>query len=271
VVDEAYGGVAELDPRELVAMKYSVDRTRYIPRMIRGGRGAYGERFTRYQDMISRLYRAIQKVSGCRVIIDSSKEPSYGFILRNLSSIDLRVLHVIRDSRAVAFSWLKKKQRPDVHWKSEIMPRYAPARSIGYWLAFNTLLHSFELSSHPYRRLHYEDFVSDPRGCLNELLSFLGEPPDPLDFLRGDVVDLGTNHTVSGNPMRFERGTVPIRLDTEWRRRMSPRDRRLVTLLTLPHLFGYGYLGGRGRRAWPSMAARPDGGSSPAHHTMPPA
>src|SRR4029453_1715634 len=31
VVDEAYGGFAALDASELVAMKYSVDRTRYIP------------------------------------------------------------------------------------------------------------------------------------------------------------------------------------------------------------------------------------------------
>ena len=261
VFDEAYGGFTALDADNLVAMKYSVDRTRYIPSMIAGSPGAFRQRFADYQEMISRLYRAIQKISGCRVIIDSSKEPSYGFILRSLSSIDLHVLHVIRDSRAVAFSWLKKKRRPDVPWKNEIMHRYSTSRSIGYWLAFNTLLHSFELSGGRYRRLHYEDMVTDVRGSLNEILSFLGEPSEGFGFLRDNVVDLGTNHTVSGNPMRFERGPTAIRLDTEWRREMSRRDRRLVTLLTLPHLLGYGYLSGRGRPPLLPTASR-DGGSA---------
>jgi hypothetical protein len=46
---------------------------------------------------------------------------------------------------------------------------------------------------------------------------------------------------VSGNPNRFQSGPVRLRPDDEWISRMRPRDKTLVTLLTLPLLARYGY------------------------------
>jgi hypothetical protein len=57
---------------------------------------------------LQQLYRAIQCVSGARVLIDSSKVPTYGLILSRTSDIHLSVLHLVRDSRAVAYSWLRE-------------------------------------------------------------------------------------------------------------------------------------------------------------------
>ena len=48
------------------------------------------------------------------------------------------------------------------------------------------------------------------------------------------AISLGENHTVAGNPLRFRRGPLEIRLDDEWRRSMPAADRRAVTLLTWP-------------------------------------
>ncbi len=56
--------------------------------------------------------------------------------------------------------------------------------------------------------------------------------------------ELGPAHTVSGNPMRFTTGQVPITTDNRWRTALPAADRRLVTGLTLPLLAGYGYLRG---------------------------
>ena len=49
-------------------------------------------------------------------------------------------------------------------------------------------------------------------------------------------MDLGEDHTVAGNPIRFRRGEIEVRRDDEWRTRMARRSKALVTALTLPAL-----------------------------------
>ena len=52
-------------------------------------------------------------MSGRSVVIDSSKDPSYAYVLARAPEIDLRVAHTIRDSPAVAYSWAKRVVRPE--------------------------------------------------------------------------------------------------------------------------------------------------------------
>ena len=62
----------------------------------------------RYEAYLVPLYRAIAEVGGARVVVDSSKLPSHAAILRRLDPIDLRMIHLVRDSRGVAYSWQKQ-------------------------------------------------------------------------------------------------------------------------------------------------------------------
>ena len=48
-------------------------------------------------------------------------------------------------------------------------------------------------------------------------------------------------HVGPGNPNRFDTGTVELRQDRAWQKQMKPRDRALVTALTLPLLMRYHY------------------------------
>lgn len=243
VAQRAFGGFERLDAAHMVALARRVDRTRYVPRLLAPGRGAFARRFATYADVARRLYGAIAAESGCRVIVDSSKEPSYGWFLRR-AGFDVRVLHVVRDSRAVAFSWVRKKERPEVHWRRELMDVHAPLKSAGLWLTFNALCAAMARLGCDYRRVHYEDFVADPVAALRPALAMIGVAPAALDGIEGRRLHLTANHTVSGNPMRFAVGEVEVRLDREWRDRMRPADRRLLTALTFPSLLRYGYLGG---------------------------
>lgn len=93
-----------------------------------------------------------------------------------------------------------------------------------------------------YLRIRYEDLVSDPSSTLGHVLEFLGERDKSLDFIKNKVVKLDLNHTVSGNPIRFEQGHMEIRADNEWRNKMDKKDFNLVTFLTWPLLMSYGYL-----------------------------
>jgi hypothetical protein len=50
-----------------------------------------------------RVYDAASSVAGASVLVDSSKHPALAYILRHEPGIDLRVVHVVRDSRARRF------------------------------------------------------------------------------------------------------------------------------------------------------------------------
>lgn len=247
VLQEAFGGIDRLHAERLVKLKGGVDRTRYIPSMLLGAPAAFRRRLAEYGTILTRLYRAIREVSNCRVIVDSSKEPSHGYILRTLAEVELYTVHLVRDSRAVAYSWLKKKQRPEIYWTHELMARYTPFGSSLRWLVFNGLMHGFARSGGRYLRLHYEGFARDPEGALARVLEFLGEPRPKSPLVRGHMLALGVDHTVSGNPMRFAVGEVRIKPDDAWRERLAPADRRLVTACTWPLLLAYGYTPASGR------------------------
>ena len=64
-----------------------------------------------------------------------------------------------------------------------------------------------------------------------------------LDLIEGQAVRLGPSHTISGNPMRFRHGLVPLRLDDAWKEGMPGRRKAVGTAMTFPWLVRYGYVG----------------------------
>ena len=110
VVRDAFGSQPILDVDEIIQLKRSVDRIKYIPwitRSLRVPSGRFGDRLQRYATLLAVLYRSIQKVASAKVIVDSSKDPSFAFVLASIPEIRLSVVHLVRDSRAVAFSWTR--------------------------------------------------------------------------------------------------------------------------------------------------------------------
>jgi hypothetical protein len=223
----------------MMRLQYSGARTRHIPMMLtEGGRRKIRERLGKFLDNTGRLYRAIQSVSGSRVIVDTSKEPAYGYALSMAPGVDLRVLHLIRDPRAAAYSWAKKKPQPD-STEREFMHRKTPTQSAVLWDAWNGAIEA--LWRENYLRLRYEDFIAEPRRSFEQILKLVGEEDADLPLEGERAVKLGISHTVSGNPNRFDTGTVELKADRSWKGKMPPRDQRLVTALTLPLLARYSY------------------------------
>jgi hypothetical protein len=174
------------------------------------------------------------------VIVDSSKEPAHGYAMSLVPGVDFRVVHLIRDPRAAAYSWLKKKPQPDSE-EIEHMVRFSPAKSSALWDSWNASAEAlWRRTPGKYLRLRYEDFVADPRKSLERIVSLVGVTAE-LPLAGEREISLGVSHTVSGNPNRFETGAVELRPDREWMDRMEPRHRALVTALTFPLLKRYGY------------------------------
>jgi hypothetical protein len=210
-------------------------------------------RLAEYLEGLARLYAGIQHVSGSRIIVDSSKNPSYGYLLRYVHGVEPYYLHLVRDVPAVAYSWGKHQDfEPGVP-----MARKSAAASALQWLARNTAAELFlRRSASPWLQMRYEDFVSHPRNHVRSMLEWLGEPSDSLPFTSSHEANVDRrNHSVFGNRARFRVGPVIISADEQWRTQLSTRDRRTVTALTWPLRAYHGYTGPTRLVSRPATAA----------------
>jgi hypothetical protein len=243
VGDEAFGGWDALDATHVLTLARAVERERFLPLLLEPRvSGAYEKKLNEYADLNGKLLQAVAKVSGARVVVDGPALLSRALVLRHVSGIDLSFLHLVRDSRGVAFSWSKRVTRPETLGSVVYMPRYGPAAVSAKWVYHNLGAHLLGLLGHRHAFMRYETFVGDPRAELARVLELLGqtESVSSLDFL-GQGMTLKPTHSVWGNPMRLDTGALAIKLDDQWRRDMQQRDRRVVTTLTWPLLYAYGY------------------------------
>jgi Sulfotransferase family len=241
----AFGGWSALDVDEVVRLRHRVDRNRYIIFMLLPGlHPGYRRDLDRFVSILDRLYRAIAEVGG-GTVVDSSKHASTAFLLRRVPSVRLRVLHLVRDSRGVAFSLAKRIRRPERTDGEEFMYSASSWRTASEWMAFNLLFHVLRVTGTDLERVRYEDLVVRPAATLGRIAPDpSGRSPDDerLAFIDGTSISMGVDHTVAGNPMRFEHGTFELRVDAAWYEAMNARDRRIVTAVTWPLLGLYGYL-----------------------------
>lgn len=248
VGDEAFGGWDNVDVDRMVSFRPYLKSKRYAPHYVLAAKTGIRTRrmntlLHECDPVLERLYRAIQRVSGAEVIVDSSKRWTYAVLLSLLPFTDLRVVHLVRDSRAVAYSWARTKESPAVVG-GRPMPRMSPVQASHNW-NFRNYSYGFLPGFTRLSRLRYEDFVRDPALYLAETLTRDGfdDEAGSLPLVRGREISLSVDHTVSGNPGRFRTGSVELRPDEEWKVKMRGADRNVVTALTAPLLLKYGYLG----------------------------
>ncbi|WP_116246256.1 sulfotransferase [Nocardiopsis sp. FIRDI 009] len=240
---EAFGGWDRLDARGVLRLKGGVDRTRFLPVLLNGsGGGVLAARNERYTDLYHRLYSAVSLVSGAHVVVDASKHASLAACLRWRFGARMRLLHVVRDPRAVAHSWGKRVRRPDASPDSSEpeMARYSAGRAAVQWVTQNATLDALARRGTPTLRVRYEDFVADPVAefaRVAEFSGYTGQPP----AVGGRAVPLARTHALSGNPMRFTEGPVGVRPDHGWRDSLAPWRRGLVSAVTAPTRGRYGY------------------------------
>lgn len=240
VLRRAYGDEAQVDAAHVVRLREQVHSRHVLLAGTRAGERVLARRAAPYAHHVARLYAAVQAETGCRVLIDSSKFPSHGFALEQIPGIALHVVHLVRDARAVSFSWMRRKAYDETG--RQVIEQQSPLQSAWLWSTWNALVEArWAHSRFPYARVRYEDFVRDPEATTRMLLQLLQEPPGDLSFIEGQVVRLGANQAVSGNPSRFQQGAVHLRLDNEWEQRMKPHHKALVTLLARPLLNRHGY------------------------------
>lgn len=152
-----------------------------------------------------KLFRFMLDRADRQFVVDSSKHYLGALGLYRAAPEETRVIHLVRDGRAVFNSGLRRGMRPNAAldaWirhgerASLLLPRYLPDAAL--------------------LTIRYEDLAGSPDVTLRRITDFLGIEFDPgmLDFAASET------HIANGNRMRFVNDST-IRLDERWRRELT--------------------------------------------------
>ncbi len=270
ILDEAdklladeHPGIAPITDARIDLAQAAVVRWPRTPALLRAKPGAHPrwKELDRYTAACSAVYRAIAAVTGARVVVDSSRLPIEPVALGLVPGVDARVAQVIRDPRAVVYSWKRSKPTTDRD-NVELMPKFSASYSTTSWLARNLVVEAISRRG-PVEVVQYDDMARDPAGVLRQLAAFVGEPAGALEFLTSETATIAPTHSVGGNPVRMTSGAIKIEPDEEWQHRIEPRDRVLATAIALPLLHRYGLP----VRSAPPAPAAPAPSNGSAMHT----
>jgi len=171
---------------------------------------------------------AVRALSGARILVDSSKDCVR---MRERYSAEpagrVKVLNLCRDGRGVVWSAHKYYGRgTDSRW----LRYYGRSMWNGsrQWAKTQRRIRAMLRGVRAEDRmdLRYEDLCAEPEGVLRRVCIWLGLPFSNA-MLRLDPPE---HHAVAGNRIRFQRA-MPVRLDEEWRTRLTPGQLRLFDLI----------------------------------------
>lgn len=159
------------------------------------------------------LYKNIARVSGAYSIVDSSKLPERAMFLDQSKIIQPILLHLVRDGRAVVWSYYRKYKR--------LFP------FMWHWFILNIKIELLKMRTGlPSLFIWYGDLVASPQRELTRILDRINLSFEPamLNFRAHE------HHQVEGNRMRFgESGE--IKEDNDWKGRMPIWQRTVFNFL----------------------------------------
>jgi hypothetical protein len=172
------------------------------------------------------LIQSLLSATGGSVVVDSSKIALRLKYLLRVTSLDIRVIRVIRDGRAVSLTYTDEwnfadSSDPALRGGGSGARRPPPRRSMteaaNEWKRSNEAsdLLLAQLPRHQWTEVRYEELCANPEATVRRLASFLGLDPAEtvLDFRSRE------QHVI-GNGMRMDSNSE-IRLDERWRDELS--------------------------------------------------
>lgn len=249
VGESAFGGWDQVDGRHVAELRRVPGPGRrtlpYRFALLFMVRPEFSPRYRRnldeYGRFMRRLYEGVADVAGSRVIVDSTKLPPHVHAIANLPGADASLLHLVRDSRGVAYSGLKWVRRQSGEKPYRL--RRSPWKTAVVWDATNVGIDLLRRRGKPVVLVRYEDFVRVPADQVRLILrkTEMTVADEALAFIRGQEVDLPPDHLVAGNRVRFTEGPMVLHSDEAWRTGLSVGQRRVVEAITGPLLRRYGY------------------------------
>ena len=153
------------------------------------------------RELIERLFEA----SNAQVVIDSSKSFRQACILLATETVEMYVVHLVRDPRAVVHSLMHRpKKRLDAP-EGSAMLSLDPQSSVGLWIQSNRQAEQLgRLPRCRYLFVRYEEFVNSPSATLSQIGHFVCQ--GGTEAVDVNSAEIPLSHTISGNPDRLRKG-----------------------------------------------------------------
>lgn len=176
-----------------------------------------------YGKELTELYRSIAKVSGKPYVADVSKNPLRALRILQNQNLDVRLIHFVRDGRAVAWS-LKKAYKVDLEagLQKELKPRKI-GRTALFWVVVNIQSLFVKRFAKHYKMVRYEDLTQNPVQVLKEIGIFADVDFNPvLEKIEQDD-PFNISHVLAGNKLRMS-GKLKLVYKKDWSEKMTKED-----------------------------------------------
>ena len=130
VGERAFGGWDTLDLERLRRLRATVDRPWTLPLLIWPVLPSFRRARNEYAATLDTLLDAIASVSGASLLVESTKIATFAVLLR-VTGRQVKMLHLVRDSRGVMYSWGKLVAARRRQWRRGRRPRRRSGRDHG--------------------------------------------------------------------------------------------------------------------------------------------
>lgn len=183
-------------------------------------------------EKLPRLYELISSLSGRLFIGDVTHNVRYAQLLQSIDGIDLYLVHVVRDGRAVVHSRIRKDLRIGTLGMSRWQRiRRITAVSRRWVLQIRQYSRMEEQLGAKAVRVSYEAICNNPRAALRPVGECLGLDFDAIGARLGSGQPFErVPHMIRGNHRLRSKNNVVLRRDTTYLDEMPPLDRAIFHL-----------------------------------------
>lgn len=182
------------------------------------------------------LYAAASEQAVDRMLIDSSKSVDLCLALSLLPQVELKILNLVRDPRAVAVSWAKVLKRPKVlrgrtrNWAGR-QRRLAILR---------------DHASADFMQLRYEDLTVDPQSWIGRIQDWAGLERDLSLFTGPNTADISWQRAhlfppANATVLKERREDIEVKPASSWKRPENAELHAMAEELTFPFAETLGY------------------------------
>lgn len=163
------------------------------------------------------LYNKILDRGPKKIIVDSSKDLTYLHFLLKSNQFNIKVIHLMRDGRAV----INSHEKLGVNW----------LRTYFNWFVgnfFNRIYIFFKFKKEDKYLLSYDDFSKNPEIFLKEINNKFNLKIDSTNYINS--INNTKFHNFGGNLMRWKK-IDSIKYDQSWKKRMPKWKQWILTVL----------------------------------------
>lgn len=193
---------------------------------------------SRHKNYLTRLeafLKASQQVSQSNTLLEFSKSPEIALACSLIKNMELHVLNLVRDPRAVALSWEKKEDRD------------AAIRYTHVWVKRQQILNRMStVLGKRFFSLRYEDLTRTPKPMIEKILAWAELQPTAALFTSAQHAEVSWARQHLFPPanekvLSEKRCSIDIMPSDEWRNPANQEMHRLVEACVGDLLERYGY------------------------------